>query len=199
MKKELITLVAGVLAITCGPALAQSAPPVLSAAPSAAPTPAAASAGGGEPVAAADMVATLQKICLPVLRGGDLKASASAAGFRLKDGEWVLTIAGNRRIELSPPDQINPHVCGASIYALPTSTPGLEQALNIWATAHAPPLAPVKLNAAVPGSLQPWTTSSWSAQTPSGVLGVALGQEQPAHGPTQPVLESDLQVSLTPA
>jgi hypothetical protein len=197
MKKELITLVAGVMAITSGPTFAQGPSPS-NAAVAGSPAPSLAQAAAPPPTAT-DMVATLQKVCLPVLKGGDLKASANAAGFKLKDGQWVLTINGDRRIELSPPDKINPHVCSAAIYARPSSTAALEQALNDWAGAQTPPLAPVKLNASAPGTAQPWTTSSWSAQTPAGVLGVALGQEQPAPGKSEPVLESDLQVSLAPA
>jgi len=38
------------------------------------------------PPAASDAVKALQQVRLPVLRGGDLKSSASAAGFGLKDG-----------------------------------------------------------------------------------------------------------------
>ncbi|HLY78815.1 MAG TPA: hypothetical protein VKQ70_05545 [Caulobacteraceae bacterium] len=191
MKKELITLVASVMAITCGPAIAQGATPSNAATSAPAVVPA--------PPAATDMVATLQKVCLPVLRGGGLKASASAAGYKQKDGQWVLTIDGDRRIELLPPDEANPHVCGATIYARPTSTTALQQALGRWASAQTPPLAPVKVDASVAGAAPPWIDSSWSAQTPAGALGVALGQEQAMPANPKPVLESDLQVSLTPA
>lgn len=143
-----------------------------------------------------DAVKTLQQVCLPVLKGGDLKTNASAAGFRLKDGEWVLVIHGNRRIELAPPDAANPHLCSAAIYTRPVGQLALRQALNAWAGAQSPPLTPVNPGQ---GSLSAgWTTWSWQGQTPSGTLGVALGQEQPARGRPATVSESDLEVSLTP-
>jgi len=183
MKKELGLLVAVATLAAAASALADAPGP-----PSAAKPPA-------QPAAGTDLVATLQQVCLPVLHGADVKASASAAGFRQKDGEWVLTIDSDRRIELSPPDAANPHVCAATIYARPTSTAALRQALNTWANAQTPPLTQVAPSgaSAAPG----WSSASWRGQTASGTLGIALGQQQPTQG--EPFAESDLQVSLTPA
>jgi len=150
------------------------------------------------PPAASDAVKALQQVCLPVLRGGDLKSSASAAGFKLRDGQWVLTINGDRRIELDPPDAANPHVCSATIYARPSNSAAIQQALNNWAGAQSPPLTSVKVDAHVSDPTQQWITSSWRAQTPTGMLGLALGQAQPTQGAPEALTESDLTVSLTP-
>ena len=152
--------------------------------------------GGAPSPAVADMVTTLQQVCLPVLKGGDVKASASAAGFKLEDGEWVLPINGDRRIELAPPDVANPHVCSAAVYANPDSQAALRQAVNTWADAQSPPLTQVQepLGLTTAG----WSSSSWRGQTPAGTLSVALGQAQPAPGRSPNVLESDLEVSLAP-
>jgi hypothetical protein len=183
MKKEVSALVAAVSLAAAASALADGSPPPSASHPA------------SPPIAATDMVATLQRVCLPVLHGADVKASASAAGFRLKDGQWVLGIDSDRRIELSPPDEANPHICTATIYARPSSTPALQRALNAWAVAQTPPLTQVGQSraSAAPG----WASTSWRGQTPSGTLGIALGQQQPGQG--EPVAESDLQVSLTPA
>jgi hypothetical protein len=182
MKKDIkLVLVSLAVAATAGPAFSQNTAPV-----SGAPSP-----------AVAGMVKTLQQVCVPVLKGGALRAAASAAGFRLKDGQWVLPISGDRRIELAPPDEANPHVCSAAVYAKPDSQAALRQAVNTWAAAQSPPLA---LATEPPGAATPgWSTSSWRGQTPAGTLGVALGQAQPAQARSPAVLESDLQVSLTPA
>jgi len=191
MKKDILTTLAAISAIA---SLAGSA---LSAANASARTAQAPPSGKTAP-AASDLVATLQQVCLPVLRGGDVKSSASAAGFTQKDGQWVLKIAGDARIELAPPDVTNPHVCSATIYAQPGETAALQQALGAWAGAQKPAITPLKLDAAVAGASD-WTTSTWSAQTPSGTLSIALGQQQPTPGTATTLTESDLQVSLTPA
>ncbi len=152
---------------------------------------------GAASPAVADMVKTLQQVCLPALEGGDVKAAASTAGFHLKDGLWVLQINGERRIELSPPDEANPHVCSAAVYARPESQAALLQALSGWAAAQHPALTPVQEPASAAST--GWSTSSWRGSTAAGTLGVALGQAQPSQAQTAPVLESDLEVSLTPA
>lgn len=161
-------------------------------------TPSGIAATSTPPPAASDAVKTLQKVCLPVLLGGDLKSSASAAGFHLKDGLWVLTIDGDRRIELSPPDAANPHICSATIYSRPRNAAAIQEALGSWAVAQSPPLTPVRVDAQVSDPSQQWTTSSWSAQTPAGTLGLALGQQQLSRGASVALVESDLTVSLTP-
>ena len=181
MKKDIkLVLISLAIAATAGPAFSRDA----------------ASLRGAPSPAVADMVKTLKQVCLPLLKGGDLGPAASAAGFRLKDGQWVLPIKGDRRIELSPPDDANPHVCSAAVYAKPDSQAALRQALSGWAGAQSPPLTPVQ----EPPELATagWSTSSWRGQTPAGTLGVALGQAQPAQAPAATVLESDLEVSLTP-
>ena len=129
---------------------------------------------GAASPAVADMVKTLQQVCLPVLKGGDVKAAASAAGFRLKDGLWVLQISGERRVELSPPDEANPHVCSAAVFSRPNSQAALRQALSGWAAAQNPPLTleAEPADAANAG----WSSSSWRGAIAAGTLGVALGQ-----------------------
>lgn len=191
MEKDILTKLVAASAIA---ALAGStlSPTIASAQTAQAP------ASGKPATAATDLVATLQQVCLPVLRGGDVKSSARAVGFTQKDGQWVLKIGGDERIELAPPDATNPHLCSATIYAQPGETAALQQALNAWAGAQNPAITPVKLDATVAGVAN-WTTSTWSAQTPSGTLSLALGQQQPAPGTATTLTEFDLQVSLTPA
>ena len=132
MKKEISLLVAAAALAAAASAIAEAPAPQPSA----------------PPAAAADMVATLQRVCLPVLHGAYVKTSASAAGFKQKDGQWVLTIDNNRRIELSPPDAANPHICSATIYARRTSTVALRRALNAWAASQTPPLTQISENGA---------------------------------------------------
>lgn len=187
MKKELIVSIAA--------AGLAAAPAAFGQAPSAAP-------------ATSDAIATLQKVCLPVLRGGAVKPAARAAGFRLQDGGWVLPIAGKGEIALSPPDASNPHVCTLTITP-PSGAPGsgaaMRNALASWATSQSPPLKAVAVDQSVPGAARSWVTSTWSGATPAGAESVVLTQPQPP--PSQPAAEptsaapppSTLLVSLAPA
>ncbi|HTX48342.1 MAG TPA: hypothetical protein VME40_03020 [Caulobacteraceae bacterium] len=147
---------------------------------------------------AGDAVAALEKVCLPVLHGGKLEASARAAGFKLRDGVWTLTESGDRSIMLNPPDPVNPRDCGATITARAADDPAVRAAVDAWAQSQTPPLTVVKSAVLVPGST--WQTSTWQAQTPAGEEGVALSQQEPAaSSPPNTPSQSNLLVSLTPA
>lgn len=181
--------VAGVAALAA-PAFAQSPPPTLQ--PPAPPAPPASAA-------AVDAVATVKTVCLPVLEGRDLKASARAAGYRLDNGQWVLPIAGKRQIDLSPPDVANPHVCSATIDARPDAGAAMQRALGEWASQQSPPLTPVETNVSRDVSGATWTTSSWSGRTASGVERLVLTQEPKPAGGGETMSESELLVSLSPS
>ena len=147
---------------------------------------------------AGDAVAALEKVCLPVLHGGKLEASARAAGFKLRDGVWTLTESGDRSIMLNPPDLANPRDCGATITARAADDPAVRAAVDAWAQSQTPPLTVVKSAVLVPGST--WQTSTWQARTPAGEEGVALSQQEPAaSSPPNTPSQSNLLVSLTPA
>jgi len=141
------------------------------------------------PPLAGDAVETLQKVCLPVLRGGDLKASAASAGFVMKDGQWTLTVDRDTSIALNPPDTANPRVCGASITAPFGDALALKRAVAAWARTQTPPLAAVKLAPAIGSG---WTSSLWTGAGES----VTLGQEH-AGAPTASA-QSNLQLTLKP-
>jgi|SRR6185312_6674080 len=185
MRKEFVITVAAAAMAAAPVAFAEQAAPV-------APAP-----------AAADAVATLQKVCLPVLRGGAVKPAAQSAGFRLEDGGWVLPIAGKQEIDLSPPDHSNPHVCTLTIAADAAEGAAIRNALGNWAASQSPPLKAVAVDAPVPGAAQGWVTSTWSARTPAGVENVVLTQPQSPAAPSKTGQASPpastLLVSLAPA
>ncbi len=192
MKQEFIYLAVTAMLAAAHPAIA-AAPPVT--APAAASTVAAPARPSVK-----DTVLTLNDVCLPILRGAAVKPTAEAAGFRARNGEWVLTIAGKRQITLDPPDVANPRLCTVTIDASPGGV-AMRAALAAWAAGQSPALTPVKVDDSVAGVTHERATSSWSAQTPSGVEGVVLSQEKTLQGqPTDGGLdESTLYVSLTPA
>lgn len=179
------------------PVLSQGVPPTLAPPRS----PALADAEAPSSPAATDAIATVSKVCLPVLEGQNLKATATGAGFRQEHGAWVMRISGQRRIELAPPDAANPHVCTATIVAMPDAAEGLQQAIANWARAQTPQLTPVESNVTRDESGEAWTTSSWSAATAKGVESVVLTRQSPldaAQGSSQ-LSQSELLVTITPA
>lgn len=184
MKKALILSIAAAAMAAAPAAFAQGAP--------------AAGVQAAVAPAASEAVATLQKACLPILRGGPVKPAAQAAGFKLENGGWVLPVGAKQEIDLSPPDHMNPHVCTLSITAAPADGAAMRSALGTWASAQSPPLQAVAVDQSVPGAQQSWVTSTWSAQTPRGAESVVLTQPAgPAAGQNvaQP---STLLVSITP-
>lgn len=192
MKKELIVIWA--VAAMASPAFAQAgaAAPAMTA---------------SVPPAAADAVATVQKACLPMLRGRPVKPSAQAAGFKMENGAWVMPIAGKDEIDLAPPDAANPHVCTVTITAQPGDAAAMQSALGAWAAAQQPPLTASGVDQPAPGT-PGWVISTWTARTAAGAESVVLTQpqapapaaaatatDQPAAAPAQ----STLLVSLSPA
>jgi hypothetical protein len=102
--------------IAAGPALAQASP-----AP-AAQTP---------EVAAA--LTALEKICLPLASGTDLKTVVPSAGLRLENGDWILPISGPEQVDVIPPDAVNPHVCIATIRFRGDQAGAMRSAIGAWA------------------------------------------------------------------
>lgn len=189
--KPLVVSLAAVGTIVATAALAQAPPgqPAPNPPASAQTTP-----------AAADTVATLQKACLPILRGEHAKQAAQAAGFKLQDGGWVLPIAGEHRIDLAPPDAANPHVCTLTITAAPQDEVAMRNALGAWAAAQRPPLVAVGGGQDPSGVSQGWVISTWSAQTAGGVESVVLTQPQrPAGSAASQAERSTLLISLSPS
>jgi hypothetical protein len=143
-------------------------------------------------------MATLQKACLPILRGKQVKAAAQSAGFKFEDGGWVMPIAGKDEIDLDPPDAANPHVCTLTITAAPGDGAAMRNALGAWAAAQSPPLAAAGGGPSAPGSSPGWVTSTWSAQTAGGAESVVFTQSQPPPGQAATQQQSTLLVSLSP-
>lgn len=56
----------------------------------------------------------LDRVCGPMVRGGDLKALAAPAGFKLKKGAWVWAYTKGYTITVTPPGT-NPEVCTVDV------------------------------------------------------------------------------------
>jgi hypothetical protein len=150
---------------------------------------------------AAATLSALQKVCLPLLRGADVKSVAASAGLKNQDGQWTLSVNGQTPIELEPPDYANPHVCIATITHPPGQNAAILQAVDNWAKSQTPPLQPQKVQQQTTSATHLYTISSWSGQTPQGTEGVVLNDAQPLPGQSAQggQNETTLLVSVTPA
>jgi hypothetical protein len=183
------TVVIAALTASCGPVCAQTRPAATADA-DAAPTPSASAA-----------VIALQDVCVPLIKGGDLKHVVRGAALKLKDGQWILPISGKRQIDLQLPDHANPHVCTAVIVHRIGAEDAILRAVSDWAASQTPPLQPIKVQERSIGTTYQRTTSSWGRQTPTGAEGLVLAAEKTLAG--KPVAgdadQTELMISITPA
>jgi hypothetical protein len=128
---------------TPAPPAVDTTAPATSAAPAAEAPPTLPTTGDG-----ATIIAVIEKLCVPLVRGGNLDdiAKANAATFGLKknrrDNTWQMPLGtGNKdyNITFAQPG-VNKDVCRGEVhYALNQDKPIVE-ALNIWSFLHQPEL-----------------------------------------------------------
>lgn len=117
------------------PADATAATPVAEAPP---PPPSLPTTGDG-----AVILSLLEKVCVPMVRGGNFDALAKAAGMKKnrRDGSYVIGLGGDKTytVTIFPPGS-NKDVCQGEVhYALGQDKP-IVSAINIWAFLHEPEL-----------------------------------------------------------
>lgn len=88
------------------PAPAVEAPPVVEAPPAPPPVP--------TDVTSLAVLDVLTRVCAQSVRGGDMKALATAAGFKMKRDMWVKSYAKGYQISIAPPGT-NPQVCSVTL------------------------------------------------------------------------------------
>ena len=95
----------------------------------------------------AAIISLIEKVCIPLVRGGNLddiaKANAATLGLKKnrRDGSWTMPLGANRdyNVTLTPPG-INKDVCRGEVhYALNEDKP-IVSAINIWSFLHQPEL-----------------------------------------------------------
>jgi len=208
MKATVFATLTAVGLIVAGAALAQPAPEAPpSAAPPAAPpaaTPAPAPAEATPPAPAAEptppappppppppspppaptgeaaaVVSLVEKACVPLTKGGDIKAVVAANGLKHSRDDWVLTLPGVQRIVLTAPTFANPHVCRLTINLDVDQSMPIIDALNGWAAAQATPLIPLdRAYSSAPG-VSNW---SWSADTVQSHVGMVFSAQKTPDG-----------------
>jgi hypothetical protein len=172
------------------PPAAEPAPAVEAApAPAPAPAPEAAPAAPEAPpappppppaptdITSINVLNVLDRVCTPLVRGGDLKALAAPLGFKLKKGVWVLQYAKGYTITVTPPGT-NPEVCTVDVqHPVDGVTPLIIDAHN-WAIARGWSLY---RNDKIVTDLER-TTRSWENRQPGTLEAVVLMSSRKADG-----------------
>jgi hypothetical protein len=85
----------------------------------------------------------IEKVCVPLVRGGKLDDLAKANGFKLnrRDGTWTMPLGGDKAYTVMLfPTGVNKDVCRAEVhYAIGGEKP-IVSAFNIWSFLHQPEL-----------------------------------------------------------
>ena len=107
-------------------------------APAAEPPPTLPTTGDG-----AVILNIIDKVCVPLVRGGKLDDLAKANGFKLnrREGTWVKPLGGDKNYNVTMfPVGINKDVCRGEVhYAIGGEKP-IVSAINVWAFLHQPEL-----------------------------------------------------------
>lgn len=167
-------------------------PAAAPAAPPAAPAPDASAAPPAQPAVSpqdeakaklaaitgdgAQIIQTLDKVCIPLVRGGNFEQIMKANGYKLnrRDQTWSVqlgTTSKDYSITMSAPGA-NKDVCRGEVhYALNQDKPIVE-AVNIWAFLHQPELEATANYVAVDADGIKRVRKSWEALTPSSSTAV---------------------------
>lgn len=117
------------------PAAAQPAPAAVPPAPPPLPTT-------GD---AAEVLAALDNVCVPAVRGQKLDEVAKAQGYKMnrRDQTWAKPLGGQKNYQIILfPQGSNKDVCFAELRYAPGAADEIAKALNVWAFTRQPPLDP---------------------------------------------------------
>jgi hypothetical protein len=136
------------------PAPTAATPPAAGATTPAAPAPDASAAPAAPAAEApptlpttgdgAQIISVIEKVCVPLVRGGNFEQLMKANGFKLnrRDQTWQVQLGATNKdysISMSPPG-VNKDVCRGEVhYALNQDAP-ITTAVNIWSFLHQPEL-----------------------------------------------------------
>ena len=120
-------------------AAAQPAAPAAPAAEAAPPPPTVPTTGDG-----AQIIAFVEKVCIPLVRGGNVEQLAKANGMKLnrREGVWQIqlgTTSKDYNISLALPG-VNKDVCRAEVHYAVNEDKPITTAVNIWSFLHQPEL-----------------------------------------------------------
>ncbi len=189
-----------------GAASAQTPPPAdTTAAPPPAPAPDAAQAPAPAPAPEAppappppppkplptagiamNVLSALDRACVPLTRGAQVKPTASAAGMRVNgDGDLTVGLDGGRRIVIQAPSVANPNNCAMTVRYQAGEDAAILDGLQAWGQRRDPPLAPDKVAASTPEDGGASVVSTWIGAGQTKVEGVVYILHNKADGTPQ--------------
>jgi len=115
-----------------------SAAPAAPAAPAAEAPPTLPTTGDG-----AFLLNIVEKVCVPLVRGGKLDDLAKANGFKLnrRDGTWSIPLGGDKNYNVTMfPVGVNKDVCRGEVHYAIGGEKDIVTALNTWSFLHQPEL-----------------------------------------------------------
>ena len=132
---------------------------------------------------AAQIIAALDKFCVPAIKGTAPNKLSGALGLRKnRDDDWVLSLGGPKRITITPPNPSDPNVCTLTVlYDIGGDAP-IYEALNNWAVAHTNPYVQAKKQESAQVGDETHVTSTWSAVEDDGAEGLVFIQARTADG-----------------
>jgi len=166
------------------PDAAQAPPPA--PAPEAPPAPAAPTKPLPTSGIAAYVVGDLEKVCAPLVRGANIKQTASANSMRINgDGDLVQGLEAGHRIVIQAPTTANPNNCTITVRYLAGEDGAIFDGIDAWAQRRDPPLAPDKVAAQSPEDGGVSVTSTWLGYANSKAEGLVFILHNKADGTPQ--------------
>jgi hypothetical protein len=123
---------------TAAPPADTTAAPPAPAAPAAEAPPTLPTTGDG-----AVLLNIVEKVCVPLVRGGKLEDLAKANGFKLnrRDGTWTMPLGGDKNYNVTMfPVGVNKDVCRGEVHYAIGGEKDIVSAFNIWSFLHKPEL-----------------------------------------------------------
>jgi hypothetical protein len=104
----------------------------------------------------------LDRVCAPLVRGANVKTTASTVGLRVNgDGYMILGQDNGRRMIIQPPTTANPNNCTMTVRYVAGEETAIAQGLDAWSQRRDPPLAPDKVAVQTPEDGGVSVVSTW--------------------------------------
>ena len=123
----------------------------------------------------ATILSVLERVCVPLVRGGSLDQLGASAGMRKnrRDGTWSIGLGSGRDYNITvQPQGVNKDVCEAEVHFAIGQDAPIFKAVNIWAFLHKPELQATANYVAVDADGIKRVRRSWENQASNGSTAV---------------------------
>jgi hypothetical protein len=137
----------------------------------------AAGAAGAQPAAPAAsggmggyVTGLIEKACIPLIKGQDVKAVIKDAGLKRTEDALLLQLPGVQKVLLTPPSPANPTVCSMELTYDVGQTQALADALTAWAAAQNPPIPVLAAASSSSPGVTGWSWALDNGQLQEGLV-----------------------------